>query len=427
MKKINDLITYAGMVLVFILMVFACKHDPDEFTPVDPPGPDPADSCDSVNVSFNQSVIPILQEYCYGCHSQPNPSGGLDLTNYQILELTALNGSLVGSVTHTGGFSPMPKNGVQLSECQIAVIRKWVSDTIFSGCDSSNVTYPGTVYPILAANCTSCHSGPSPAAGYDFTSYTDVTASVLNGSFLGAITHTPGYSAMPKDQAQLTNCSIALISKWINDTIFPEPPPVGIPCDPDTFYFQNEILPLLQSSCAMTGCHDPGSAQEGVILNSYLNVINTGEVEPFSPLSSKLYEVLIEDEPEDRMPPPPRSLTTQQKQSIYGWIAQGALNNYCEDLDCDSINVTFSQTVWPVIQTRCYGCHSGTNPSGGISLANYNNVKTAGAKPAGTYGSLLGTIMWYGGNVPMPKNGNQLSDCNIAQIKKWIEDGMPDN
>ena len=29
--------------------------------------------------------------------------------------------------------------------------------------------------------------------------------------------------------------------------------------------------------------------------------------------------------------------------------------------------------------------------------------------------------------IPMPENGQQLSDCKIAQIRKWINDGMPDN
>ncbi len=65
--------------------------------------------------------------------------------------------------------------------------------------------------------------------------------------------------------------------------------------------------------------------------------------------------------------------------------------------------------------------------TGDISLTNYQNINAAGAIQQGNYGSLLGTIMWSNGNIPMPKNGNQLSDCKIKQIEKWIEDGMPDN
>lgn len=294
-------------------------------------------------------------------------------------------------------------------------------------CDSSNVTYQGTVYPILNEHCISCHSGTAPSAGLDFTDYNDVALVAENGSLLGSIKHLPGYSPMPQGADQISSCEIALIGIWVNDTVF-DPGGGGIPCDPDTVYFQNDVLPLLQSSCGIAGCHDPGTAQDDVVLTSYAAVMQTADVEPFQPGESDLYEVLIETDPDKRMPPPPRpSLNSDQVDMVYQWIAQGALNNYCESEDCDSINVTFSQTVWPIIQNSCYGCHSGTNPSGGISLNGYTQVKAAGSIPTGSYGSLLGTITYAVGNEPMPRNGNQLSTCSIAQIRKWINDGMPDN
>lgn len=208
----------------------------------------------------------------------------------------------------------------------------------------------------------------------------------------------------------------------------PDPDPTGIPCDPDTVYFENNILPLFLSSCALSECHDAQTAQDGVNLTSYQSAMNSGEIKPFQPWDSDLYEVLVEDDPDKRMPPPPASpLTADQINMIYTWIAQGALNNRCDSDDCDSVNVTFSQTVWPIIQNNCLGCHSGPTPNGGISLAGYNEVKTAGSIAPGNYGSLVGTITWDAGNTNMPQNGNQLPDCSIAQINKWIADGMPDN
>ena len=64
---------------------------------------------------------------------------------------------------------------------------------------------------------------------------------------------------------------------WINDTTFD---PGGIPCDPDTIYFQNDVLPLFQSSCGIAGCHDPLTAEGEVILTSYYYVMQTADVEP---------------------------------------------------------------------------------------------------------------------------------------------------
>ena len=35
-------------------------------------------------------------------------------------------------------------------------------------------------------------------------------------------------------------------------------------CDPNTVYFTNTILPLLQSRCAQPGCHAQADMQDGV-------------------------------------------------------------------------------------------------------------------------------------------------------------------
>jgi hypothetical protein len=101
-------------------------------------------------------------------------------------------------------------------------------------------------------------------------------------------------------------------------------------CHPDTVYFQRDILPLLNSSCAKAGCHDAATANDGVILDSYFNVMATADVEPGNPDDSDLYEVITDDDPEDRMPPPPLDpLTNNQIAMIRKWILQGA-----QDLNC---------------------------------------------------------------------------------------------
>jgi mono/diheme cytochrome c family protein len=298
-------------------------------------------------------------------------------------------------------------------------------------CDSSNVTYPGTVFPIFQNYCLTCHSGPTPAGGLDFNDYNNVAFIAENGRLLGALRHEPGFSPMPQNQSKLSQCEIALIAKWVNDTTFNGGGGSGnngIPCDPDTVYFQNDVLPLLMSSCGIIGCHDAQTAQKEVILTSYFHVMQSDVVEPFDPESSDMWEHITEDDPDKRMPPPPaQPLNSQQKDIIYSWIAQGALDNYCDNEDCDTLNVTFSETVFPIIQNNCYGCHSGSNPNGGISLESYSNIVNQASIPPGNPGSLMGAITWAAGNTPMPNNGPQIGGCEIKQIQTWIENGMPDN
>jgi len=289
-------------------------------------------------------------------------------------------------------------------------------------CDTLNVTFNGTVYPLMQQYCLSCHSGTTPSAGIDLSNYSIVSQLAQNGALLGAIRHEVNYTPMPQNGNKLSDCDIAKFEIWIRDTTFVEPP-VGIPCDPDTVYFENYILPLLQSSCGIIGCHDPASATEGVILTDYANIIATGGVRAFNPENSELYEKITSDEPDEMMPPTPRApLTPDQIDAVYKWIAQGALNNHCEDEDCDTLNVTFSGTIWPVVQNRCFGCHSGASPSGGISLENYDNVVEAVNS-----GRLMGAIKHENGFSAMPKNGSKLSDCNISQFQKWINNGTPNN
>jgi len=137
--------------------------------------------------------------------------------------------------------------------------------------------------------------------------------------------------------------------------------------------FSRDILPVLVSKCASTGCHDAITHKEGRVYTSYTSIMTS--VTPGSPAKSRLYQTILGSGDEDKMPPSNRpQLTAAEIDSIGKWISYGALNENCGEV-CDTINpVTFSGTIWPVIQSTCTGCHSGASPSGNVLLASYNNV-----------------------------------------------------
>lgn len=294
-----------------------------------------------------------------------------------------------------------------------------------TSCDTASVTYPGKIYPILDQYCISCHSGAGPSGGLDFTDYSQVAFVAENGALIGAIKHLSGYSPMPQGGEQLDSCKIRLIEIWIRDTTFLPPPDTSHPCDPDTVYFEMDVLPILMSSCGKSGCHD-ATAQDGVRLDSYEAVMTSNVIRPGNPNDSELYEKILETDPEKIMPPPPDSpLDPAQMEIIRKWIAQGAQNLYC-DAACDTVNVTFNGTIWPeIIQKHCFGCHNGPNASGGIHLENYNDVSAAANILPGQPGSLMGAITHAAGNSPMPQNQPQLPDCKISQVRNWISLGKP--
>jgi hypothetical protein len=190
------------------------------------------------------------------------------------------------------------------------------------------------------------------------------------------------------------------------------------PCDASKVYFQQQVLPILVSNCAQTGCHDVASHKEGVNLTSYNYTMSTGGIRPGSPGQTKIYEVIRNGE----MPPSGHAPLTQiQKDLIYNWILQGAQNLVCQNACGDTVNITYSLSVKPTISNKCVGCHSGTSPQGGIDLSSYTGVKTVV-----TNGKLWGSVSHSPGYLPMPVGGSLLP-CELVQIQKWIMQGAPNN
>ncbi len=107
--------------LLVTLCATGCYYDKEELLA---PG---AAVCDTAIVTFSGSVKPILTANCTSCHSGPNPPLGVLLSEYSGVKNVASSGKLIGVITHSPGFIPMPQNAMKLSECNIAKIRKWVA------------------------------------------------------------------------------------------------------------------------------------------------------------------------------------------------------------------------------------------------------------------------------------------------------------
>jgi hypothetical protein len=201
-----------------------------------------------------------------------------------------------------------------------------------------------------------------------------------------------------------------------------EPFPSDIPthtgvCQSDTVYFERDVLPIIVSQCTQSGCHDAGGNAEGYTLTKY-SLIYHDAVTPFKPDQSELYKVI-----KDGSMPPRQNLPADQTAIIRKWIEQGALNLICDDMSpCNTDEVSFKTSVFPIMQAACTGCHSGNNASGGIILSDYSSIRTNAAN-----GKLLGSIQYQPGYSPMPKGIGKLDDCKILKVEEWINQGMKDN
>jgi len=291
-------------------------------------------------------------------------------------------------------------------------------------CNTDNPTFETDIAAILEDHCIDCHNTTTPMAGYDYTNYDQLIQSALSGSLLGTVEYKQAYSAMPPAY-QLSDCSIEMIKRWMQsegmDTIpgtDTTPEVEESDCDPDTAYFVNSVLPLVVSSCATTNCHDVASHKDGIILTDHEMIRKTGKIKPGDPNDSEFFETLTENG-DDRMPPLPYArLDADQIELLRKWIQQGAKNNACSEA-CDPENSTFEQDIWPMMQTYCTGCHSATNPGGGIAISDHSDLVALADD-----GSLMGSIRNENGFKAMPPN-KSLSDCQIHTLQHWIDEGYP--
>ncbi|MBI1184942.1 hypothetical protein GC194_11765 [bacterium] len=185
-------------------------------------------------------------------------------------------------------------------------------------------------------------------------------------------------------------------------------------CNPDSVYFANDILPIVQSNCAKSGCHDSKSHREGVNLSDYKNIkryVNAG-----NPNRSTLFSIIGRGMP----PYYEQQVSSTQKQAIGDWISQGAKNNSCTDA-CDTTNYGFKDVIQPILTKYCGGCHGASSGSAGVKMIGYDNVVVY----ADDY-SLLNAIQRVPGRLPMPPD-NALPDCEVKLIELWINAGTPNN
>lgn len=335
----------------------------------------------------------------------------------------------------------------------IAVWLLLLAMAMLSGCDYTltkdvDITNPSTdttgtggtggsdttaVKVTVAPADTTVLTGSTTQLRATITGATDPGISWAIASGSGSITTDGIYLApafIPADSITVVVRAIAVADRRASGTGFITV--VRAPIPPDTtggdttsnptnnqVCFQRDVLPIFQSSCAMSGCHAaPG--QDGYIFSSYEAIMRKGVVAG-DPYRSEIFEKITEDRLDKRMPPSPRNpLTSEQIELIRRWIAEGAKNTTCSTPTggCDTLNMTYTRNIQPILQTYCVGCHSRPSPSAGQRLDNFSDVRNAGVS-----GKLYGVVSHSIGYPKMPYNGNKLDGCRIATIKAWANQG----
>ena len=294
------------------------------------------------------------------------------------------------------------------------------------------ICFEKQILPIFQNSCATsgCHDAYRNESGYNFSDYAGIMSAIEAGSSAKskayqAITSKyeglmPPGSPLPQDKrmlirlwidqgAQETSCT-ENVTDTSGNAIVEQQSGTSWAC------FDRDIKPILQNTCAVSGCHDAATHEEGVDLSSYssvLRVVNEGD-----PSRSKLYSVITRNQnSEEFMPPKPYSPLSQAAiDTIYSWISRGAQNEECATCDTTG-TITYDGNVKSIIDLTCVSCHGNYSPNGGIKLLTKSDVETM-AKT----GDLLAVVKREPGVASMPPS-YVLPDCEVRQIELWIEQG----
>lgn len=283
---------------------------------------------------------------------------------------------------------------------------------------------------VLSACLDSKNNAPSPATNAETTGNTTSTTQTQSGGTTPTTTGTTtgGVTTITVDCP--TGSARMLANARTNDGPESENKTTGntgtTTTSAATVCFDKEVLPFFQSSCAFSGCHNSQSKKDGYDLSTYSSIISKG-IKAGSPNSSGIYAAMTKTGSE-RMPPAPYPAINKDKlDMISKWIQEGAQNKICGTSGgttttggITTVVVNFA-TVNSIIQANCVSCHQTGFASAGVNLDSYSNIKNYG-----TNGRLYGSISGAAGYKKMPPSG-QLTTCDIAIVKKWIDIGMPNN
>ncbi len=116
----------AVLIIGFVLPLFlsSCYYDNYDDLAAD------VGTCDTISMSYSMDVAPIMTQYCISCHGGAAPAGNIALENYNDVKVSALNGSLLGTMDHASGWSAMPKNQSKLDVCTISKVSAWINQGV---------------------------------------------------------------------------------------------------------------------------------------------------------------------------------------------------------------------------------------------------------------------------------------------------------
>ena len=169
----------------------------------------------STQITYAEVNQLVISTNCLSCHGATNPSGGVDLTSYQLVN------SYIVAMKNDIDSKSMPLTG-SLSTSQIALFDQWYTQGhLEMGGIASNtptptptpvltstVTFAQVNQSVFSTSCLRCHNSSQVDGGVMVDTYAHVSSS------LSKITSAINSGAMPQGSS-LTSAQKTLFDQWI--------------------------------------------------------------------------------------------------------------------------------------------------------------------------------------------------------------------
>lgn len=203
----------------------------------------------------------------------------------------------------------------------------------------------------------------------------------------------------------------------------------------ETVYFNTQVLPMFQNTCAVSGCHNSATKKDGYDLSNYASIVSKGII-PGDATKSLIYKTITG---ESKLMPPNNPLPIDQRTLVKLWIDQGAEETIDPSSLPDSVVVTdttakgapfcFSRDVHPILTSNCgtSGCHDATTREEGYNFTSYETTIAKGVISGNANQSKIYKVITTSQNEddfmpPSPRS--PLTNEQISAIKKWIDEGI---
>ncbi len=212
--------------------------------------------------------------------------------------------------------------------------------------------------------------------------------------------------------------------------------PPSNPRQSGQFYFENDILKLMVTKCAIerldnyelddddsnnetySGCHSSSDAQHGVVLDNHAGIKALADDEEW--VKTEFYDHIID---KDDMPPSAISaqLNSDELTMLQWWVENNTPDNSCDP--CEEVKDSSYLDVRRILYRNCSGCHNDGLAKNNSGIASFfkalpeNETYADSMAIVNNVGQILNYMEKY--DNPMPKHIGRLYKCEVDAIRNW--------